>query len=87
MFSVYDLDQHKGYVNHEYLVFPNPVTNFTTSTNPPTTVNQTGQNDGTLRFASTVDGNLDDNRKKEDESTSRRETERERERERKRERQ
>ena len=32
MFSMYDLDQHKGYVNHEYVVFPDPVTNWTTST-------------------------------------------------------
>merc|ERR1711865_1340413 len=28
MFSVYDLDQHKDYVNHEYVGFPVPVTNW-----------------------------------------------------------
>jgi hypothetical protein len=61
MFSVYDLDQHKGYVNHEFVVFPEPVTNWTLTEDPPTQVNQTGLNDGTLRFTSTEVGNLDDN--------------------------
>ena len=62
LFSVYDLDQKAGFVNHEYVVFPRPVTNWTVTEDPPTTVEKTGQNDdGTLRFTSTVVGRLDDN--------------------------
>lgn len=63
LFSVYDLDQNKlpKYPNHEYVVFPQPVQNWTLTRDPPTTVKESGQNNGTLRFTSTVIGNLDDN--------------------------
>ena len=63
LFSVYDIDQNKlpKYPNHEYVVFPQPVTNWTLTQDPPTTVTKSGQNDGTLRFTSTVIGNRDDN--------------------------
>lgn len=61
LFTVYDLDQHAGYENHEYVVFPQPVTNWTLTQSPPTEVRKSGQNDGTLEFQSTTVGHLDDN--------------------------
>jgi len=65
LFSVYDLDENKAgkgkYPNHEFLVFPQPVTNWTLTQDPPTTVAKSGQNDGTLRFTSTVFGDDADN--------------------------
>jgi hypothetical protein len=62
LFSVYDLDANRMKLpNHEYVVFPKPVTNWTLTQDPRTTVAKSGQNDGTLRFTSTVYGNLADN--------------------------
>jgi len=61
LFSVYDLDQSKKADNHEYLSFPQIVSNWTLTQDPPTTVKMTGQNDGTLRFTSTIPGVLSDN--------------------------
>merc|ERR1712166_531957 len=70
LFSVYDLDQNKvpsihhgQFVeNHEFVVFPEAVTNWALTADPPTTVKESGSNDdGTLRFTSTQFGTLADN--------------------------
>jgi len=69
LFSVYDLDQsilldtHKRPLeNHEFVVFPEAVTNWTLTENPPTQIKQSGSNaDGTLQFTSTTFGTLEDN--------------------------
>jgi len=61
MFSVYDLDEHDKFVNHEYVVFPAKVTNWTLTQDPPTEVQKSGQNDGSLKFTSSKVGHLDDN--------------------------
>jgi len=70
LFSVYDLDQnkvpsiHRGQFveNHEFVVFPEAVTNWTLTADPPTTVKESGSNaDGTLQFTSTRFGDIADN--------------------------
>lgn len=69
LFSVYDFDENyipargrnPASPNHEYVIFPQPVTNWTLTHDPPTIVLQSGQNDGTLRFTSTKTGGFDDN--------------------------